>query len=1352
MASEFELLTSLINNIDDLVFRYEYFPENRFVYVSPSSTRFNGYSPEEHYADPEIGIKLIHHDDREYFQKISGNKLSTDQYELRWVKKDGTVIWTEQKVVKTFDNNSILIAVEGVVRNITNRKHEQQSLLDSKNRYQALFESSNDFVFLHELDNDANPGYFSEVNNIACQKLGYTKEEFRKLRPRDIVAQANISEIPDEARQLQEKKELIFEKNLLAKNGTAIPVEIHASKFEYEGKDMILSIGHDISLKKESEAFSAILTNTVVDLLEFKTVEQALKYTTETLYKILDKNALVAITEFDNSKNRWRIADLRGLNKTVDKILKTIGIDPKKLDGPVKTEILPLLKNGKLTELDFDLRKLTSGKINKSVATYLKKALPYEKIFVIPLTKNDTIYGTLTLITTKTTKPLNVSLIEAFISQVAMFIDNLQAQQMLIESEDKYKALYENAPLSYQSLDKDGNFNDVNPTWLNTLGYTREEVIGKRFEDFLHPGWQAHFHKNFPEFKKRGFVKDVQFKIKHKQGHYLDIAFEGCIGYHPDGSFNQTYCVFQDITDRLKAEAEIKISEEKFRKAFLTSPDSININRLSDGMYVSINKGFTEITGYTEQDVLGKTSLELNIWKNPDDRKRLQHAIKEKGFVENMEVQFLAKNGDTIDGLMSARIIELEGEVNLINITRDITERKRVEKSLVESEEKFRLLAENMIDLVALHAPAGDYIYVSPSVTKILGYVESELFGTSPYDLFHPDDRDRVKLHSHNLALDGKDIDIIEYRIRKKSGEYIWFQTNTKPILNSNNEVIRLQTVSRDITERKHAEQIQKVLYEISSFSYKNLDLKSFLYKLHQQVNTILDAGNFFVSLYDKESETYTFPYYEDETEKYESGTPEKLDGSLTDLVRREGKGKLLASKEKGDVIREEGILTYGTPAKVWMGAPMISGSSKEVIGVIVVQDYFNPDTYTLKDLEILEIIAYNIGVFVERIQNHNELKEAKEHAEESDRLKSAFLANMSHEIRTPMNGILGFADLLKEPDLTGDEQKQYVGIIQKSGQRMLNIINDLIDISKIEAGQMELIVSVANINDQIDFLHTFFKPEAEVKNIKLTYEKALPDSLASIITDREKLYAILTNLLKNAIKFTDGGSIEFGYLLKAYDIEFYIKDTGMGVAKDRQQAIFERFVQADLKISKPYEGAGLGLAITKAYVEMLGGEIWLESNLGVGSSFYFTIPYHTKPKKNSNKNQPETSTKQNDLLQNLSILVAEDDETAFYYLKTLLGKKCKTLVHCKTGLDTVEACRQNPDIDLVLMDIKMPVMDGYEATRKIREFNKNVIIIAQTAYALAGDKEKALDAGCNDYIAKPVKREALLSIINNNI
>jgi signal transduction histidine kinase len=240
----------------------------------------------------------------------------------------------------------------------------------------------------------------------------------------------------------------------------------------------------------------------------------------------------------------------------------------------------------------------------------------------------------------------------------------------------------------------------------------------------------------------------------------------------------------------------------------------------------------------------------------------------------------------------------------------------------------------------------------------------------------------------------------------------------------------------------------------------------------------------------------------------------------------------------------------------------------------------------------------------------------AKENAEESDRLKSAFLANMSHEIRTPMNGILGFAELLKEPDLTGTEQHNYILMIEKSGARMLNIINNIIDISKIEAGLMRVDIRKININPQIEYIFTFFQPEVESKGLVLSFNNRLPTFADTIHTDREKLLAILTNLIKNAIKYTDKGSIDFGYTVLAShedpEIEFYVTDTGIGIPLNRQKAVFDRFVQADSSDSRAFQGAGLGLSISKAFVEMLGGKIRVESVSGKGSTFYFTLPFNS--------------------------------------------------------------------------------------------------------------------------------------------
>jgi len=372
----------------------------------------------------------------------------------------------------------------------------------------------------------------------------------------------------------------------------------------------------------------------------------------------------------------------------------------------------------------------------------------------------------------------------------------------------------------------------------------------------------------------------------------------------------------------------------------------------------------------------------------------------------------------------------------------------------------------------------------------------------------------------------------------------------------------------------------------------------------------------------------------------------------------------------------------------------------------------------------------------------------AKEHAEQSDRLKSAFLANMSHEIRTPMNGILGFAALLKEPNLTGTEQQEYIEIIEKSGVRMLNIINDIVDISKIESGLMEVSIKESNINEQIDYIHTFFKPEIEGKGIQFLFKNPLPFSKAIIKTDREKLFAIFTNLVKNAIKYSEKGSIELGYVKRDETLEFYVKDTGIGIPKDRQVAIFERFIQADIGDRRAYQGAGLGLSIAKAYVEMLGGKIWVESEEGIGSTFYFTVPY-IESEENKVVGKVVLVQNEKNQIKDLKILIAEDDQTSEKFISITVKEFSKEVIKARTGNEAIEICRTNPDLDLILMDIQMPVLNGHEATRQIRQFNKVVVIIAQTAFGLSGDREKAIEAGCNDYIAKPIKKEELLSLIH---
>ncbi|MDV7186257.1 transporter substrate-binding domain-containing protein [Lutibacter sp. TH_r2] len=394
--------------------------------------------------------------------------------------------------------------------------------------------------------------------------------------------------------------------------------------------------------------------------------------------------------------------------------------------------------------------------------------------------------------------------------------------------------------------------------------------------------------------------------------------------------------------------------------------------------------------------------------------------------------------------------------------------------------------------------------------------------------------------------------------------------------------------------------------------------------------------------------------------------------------------------------------------------------------------------------------IIHNITL---RKNREIELLKAKEKAEESDKLKSAFLANMSHEIRTPMNGILGFTDLLDTPNITEAKKHEFINVIKQSGNRMLNTVNDLIDISKIETNQMSVSYSIFNLNERIENLVNFFELEAKTKNLKLNYVLGLPNNAAKIKTDKSKLDSILSNLIKNAIKFTKKGTIDFGYeYIKLEDgdefLQFYVKDTGIGIPNNRLDAIFNRFEQADIEDQQAFQGSGLGLAISKSYVKMLGGKIWVNSIENIGTEFYFTLPFKNIQKLTLDNDK---ASQKNDTLTSLKLsktLIVEDDEISAIYLKEILKELTNKIVHVESGEEAVTYCELNNDVELVFMDIKMAGIGGFEATRRIRQFNKNVKIIAQTAYSMPGDKEKTIKAGCNEYINKPINSSLLLKKI----
>lgn len=385
-----------------------------------------------------------------------------------------------------------------------------------------------------------------------------------------------------------------------------------------------------------------------------------------------------------------------------------------------------------------------------------------------------------------------------------------------------------------------------------------------------------------------------------------------------------------------------------------------------------------------------------------------------------------------------------------------------------------------------------------------------------------------------------------------------------------------------------------------------------------------------------------------------------------------------------------------------------------------------------------------------ERKRLTDELIKAKEKAEESDRLKTAFLHNISHEIRTPINAIVGFAEFLNEPEFSPEKRKHFAEVIIRNSNQLLGIINDLVSIATIESGQEKVLEHPLSLNGVMQFIYHQFQLKAQEKQLQLNIVTPVTPGSDSIVSDEIKLRQILSNLVSNAFKFTQKGQIDFGYHINHNDVEFFVKDTGIGIPAEFQEEIFKRFRQVETNATRVYGGSGLGLSISKAYVELLGGKMWLTSSLGEGSTFYFNVPLKTAGAKTVPNTEMNT-TQINIISGHKTVLIAEDEDANFMLLTILLKSLKLKFIRANNGFEAVDAIRSQ-QIDMVLMDIKMPGMDGYEATRQIRVLKPFLPIIAQTAYTTDADKAKAMSSGCNDFISKPFKQSMILSVVNKHL
>ena len=632
--------------------------------------------------------------------------------------------------------------------------------------------------------------------------------------------------------------------------------------------------------------------------------------------------------------------------------------------------------------------------------------------------------------------------------------------------------------------------------------------------------------------------------------------------------------------------------------------------------------------------------------------------------------------------------------------------RQDAEVSLRESEERFRNIMLSTYDWVWEIDREWKYCYSSERIQNILGYTPDGVIGKSPFDFMPPEEQKIVgPAFFECVRLKGVVKDIENWNIHK-DGHLVCLLTNGFPIFDESDNLIGYRGVNKDVTEHKLAvEEIRKLsrATEQSSVSIIITDLNGNITYANPKVFSL--TGYSFEELVGKNPRIF------------KSGTKLTEEYKIlwnTIKSGNEWKGEFHNIKKNGELYWESASIS-----------PILNEKGEMTHFLAVKEDITERKKLTI------------------------ELIEAKTRAEASDRLKTAFLNNISHEIRTPLNGILGFSELAIQPDLQQEEKNFYLKILNESSDRLLNTITNYMDISLIVSGNMTFISKPFDIKTILDNIYEKYLPKCKSKNLE--FIKQFPSDLKTPFTgDDVLLEKAISHLVDNAVKFTEKGSVKIGLYLSNGGYEIFVKDTGSGISAEAQNNVFEFFRQEEYASSRDYEGSGLGLTIAKGLIELMGGRIRLESEKDKGSSFYIALyPEAESELITETVNEIEKDAKVDGLP---VVLIVENDEFNAQFLMTIMQKMSFKYLVAVNGMEAVELCRTHSEISLVLMDIRMPVMDGLEATRKIKEFRKNLPVIGVSANAMAGDKEKSIEAGCDEYLTKPVRSGLLLSVINKHL
>jgi PAS domain S-box-containing protein len=671
--------------------------------------------------------------------------------------------------------------------------------------------------------------------------------------------------------------------------------------------------------------------------------------------------------------------------------------------------------------------------------------------------------------------------------------------------------------------------------------------------------------------------------------------------------FNSLKEIYEkEINELRQSEEKIRKSCEKYKIAYMNSPDAININRLSDGMYVSVNDGFTKILGYTENDAIGRSSLEMNIWVNPEDRENLVKELESGGNVKDYEADFLSKTGNIVPGLLSASLIDLDGVPHILTVVRDITASKKAEEALAKEQFLINSLMNNLSDHVYFKDLNSKFIRTNKSHAISFGLSDPKhVIGKSDFDFFTEQAANQAFEDEQAIIKTGQSI-LKEEKLTRKDCSDVWFSAMKMPLRDNDGKIIGTFGISRDITGRKRSELENYALFEIIQGITSTDKLDELLKLIHNSLGKVVYADNCFVALKDQTSGLFSFPYFVDKVDT--TPIPTSMGKSCSDYVFRTVKPLLLNQKKFDSLVEQGEVELIGSNSPSWIGIPLQMPS--KVIGVLVLQHYEKENVYSENDLKFLVSIGNQIAIAIERKKAEEEISFKNEQLQLINAEKDKFFSIIAHDLRGPLSAFVDATQILTEEiqNMDLEEIKDITMSMKTSASNIYGLLENLLEWSRLRRGAMDFVPENLNLKKKIEASIDVLSESARKKRIGLTI--SVPGEL-EIRADIHMFDTIIRNLISNAIKFTiSGGKV---IVTANYNGDHYIvvkiSDSGIGMAPELRNKLF----QIDEKTSRPgTEGetsTGLGLLLCKEFIEKHGGKIWVESSVGQGSTFSFSLP-----------------------------------------------------------------------------------------------------------------------------------------------